>query len=319
MAELHTHSHTHSHAHSHTHSHGSRSGNIAVAFALNFGFAILEFFGGLYTNSTAILSDALHDLGDSVSLGVSWYFERISRRGATKRFSYGLKRFSLIGAIINSLVLLAGSIIILFEVIPRLIDPQPTNATGMLIFAIFGIAVNGAAMLRLRSGNSLNERVVSLHLLEDVLGWVAVLVGSIIMMWWDVPILDPIMSLAITAFILFNVVRNIRSIVVVILQGIPEGVEADEVASTISQNEGVAAVHDLHVWSMDTDDNILSAHIIIKDGADPAAIKESLREVLHEKFEITHATLEIEATDEQCTADRCNTVVDGEVVYPNNR
>lgn len=292
----------HNHSH-HSHSHDSTSKNIAIAFALNFGFSILEFFGGIYTNSTAILSDALHDMGDSVSLGVSWYFQRISRRGGSKRFSYGLKRFSLIGAIINTLVLLAGSVVILSEVIPRLFNPEPTNAGGMLVFAIVGIAVNGVAMLRMRRGHSLNERVVSLHLLEDVLGWVAVLVGSLIMMWWDVPILDPILSLAITAFILYNVVRNIRSIVVIILQGMPEGVEADEVSAAILSIEGVAALHDLHVWSMDADDNVLSAHIVLVDGADSAAVKLTLKEMLHDRFEITHATLELEQPSELCTFD----------------
>lgn len=303
MAHNHTHNHAHAHGHAQGHAQGESSNNIAIAFALNFGFAILEFFGGIYTNSTAILSDALHDMGDSVSLGVSWYFAKISRRGASKRFSYGLKRFSLIGAIINTLVLLSGSVMILSEVIPRLIHPEPTNAGGMLVFAIIGIAVNGLAMLRMRRGRSINERVVSLHLLEDVLGWVAVLAGSIVMMFFDVPILDPILSLAITGYILFNVIGNVRSIVVIILQGMPEGVEADEVKSVISETAGVAAVHDLHIWSMDADDHVLSAHIVLADGADGAEVKHLLKGVLHDRFEISHATLELELSDEPCSLD----------------
>ena len=192
----------------HNHSHNHSEGNIKIAFFLNLGFTIVEIIGGLYTNSLAILSDALHDLGDSLSLGLSWYFQRLSKKGSTKKFSYGYKRFSLLGAIINSIVLVVGSIFILSKAIPELFNPEETNAQGMLYLAILGVVVNGAAVFKLRKGKSLNEKVVSLHLLEDVLGWVAVLIGSIVMIYFDLPFVDPLLSILISIFVLYNVYRN---------------------------------------------------------------------------------------------------------------
>ncbi len=166
-------------AHNHDHHHHHHdTGNLKVAFFLNLAFTLVEIVGGLYTNSLAILSDALHDLGDSLSLGLSWYFQKLSKKGRTSSFSYGYKRFSLLGAVVNSIVLVVGSIIILSKAIPQLFNPSQANAEGMMYLAILGIVVNGAAVLKLRKGESLNEKVITLHLLEDVLGWVAVLIGS---------------------------------------------------------------------------------------------------------------------------------------------
>ena len=194
----------------HHHSHGSSTENIAVAFFLNLAFTIIEFIGGFYTNSLAIMSDALHDLGDSLSLGLSWYFQKKSTKRANKKYSYGYKRFSLLGAVINSIVLVIGSVFIIKEAIPRIINPENADAKGMMWLAVLGIIVNGAAVLKLKKGTSINERVVSLHLLEDVLGWVVVLLASIVMQFWDVPVLDPVLSIAIAGFVLFNVYINFK-------------------------------------------------------------------------------------------------------------
>jgi cobalt-zinc-cadmium efflux system protein len=166
--------------------------NIKVAFFLNLGFTIIEIIGGLWTNSIAIISDALHDLGDSFSLGLSWFLERYSRKKKDEKYSYGYRRYSLFAALINSLILIAGSIFILYKAIPRLINPEELNAKGMLIFAVTGIIINGIAVLQVRRGKSLNERIVSLHLFEDVLGWAAVFVISIVIIFKSIPILDPI-------------------------------------------------------------------------------------------------------------------------------
>lgn len=295
------------HNHNHTHDHSAkRSKNIAVAFFLNLGFAVFEIVGGIYTNSVAITSDALHDFGDSISLGVSWYFEKIARRAPSSHFSYGLKRFSIIGAVINSLVLLTGSVIILFQTIPRLIDPTHSDAGGMFWFAIIGIAVNGVAMLRLRSGSSLNERAVSLHMLEDVLGWVAVLAGSIVMYFFDLPIIDPILSLAITIYILYNVYRNLRVAMRIVLQGVPLEIDPAEIESALGAIGGVVSVHDLHVWSMDSEYNVLSVHLVIGGGVEAAQVKQTAREMLAADFAIQHATIEVETCDESCSMIFCN-------------
>ena len=203
--------------------------NIRVAFFLNFGFAIIEIIGGLLTNSVAILSDALHDFGDSLTLGLAWYFQRLSKKNRDQKFSYGYSRFSLMGAIVSSVILIIGSIFIINEAIPRLIEPQEAHAGGMAGLAILGIVVNGAAALRLRRGSSMNERVVALHLLEDVLGWTAVLIGAIIMHFKDWPWIDPVLSLLIAAIILFNVYRNLKKTLKIILQSTPEGIDPSEV------------------------------------------------------------------------------------------
>ena len=213
-----------SHSHDHNHAHGA-SGNLRIAFVLNLLFTIIELIGGVMTNSVAILSDALHDLGDSVALGLSWYLQKYSQKGRDEKYSYGYHRYSLLGAVIMSVVLIVGSIFIIQESISRIAAPQAVDAKGMMFLAIFGIVINGAAVLRLKKGTTLNERAVYLHLLEDVLGWVAVLIAGVVMLFVDIPILDPILSIAICIWVLSNVVKNVRSTFRILLQKIPDNVD----------------------------------------------------------------------------------------------
>lgn len=291
---------------SHDHHHHAE-GNVKVAFFLNLGFTIIEIIGGLYTNSLAILSDALHDLGDSLSLGMSWYFQRLSKKGRTNTFSYGYKRFSLLGAIINSIVLIVGSVIILLHAIPALLSPNDTNAEGMMYLAILGIVVNGAAVFKLRKGHSINEKVVSLHLLEDVLGWVAVLIGSIVMIYFDAPFIDPLLSILISLFVLFNVYKNLRKSFLVILQGIPDEVDIETIRKKVRDLDEVADLHDCHVWSMDGEYNVMSIHLTLKKNYDldeQIAIKEKARKLLKDEF-INHITIELEHPEEDCELEDC--------------
>ncbi|MDY7396344.1 cation diffusion facilitator family transporter [Aureibaculum sp. 2210JD6-5] len=288
----------------HQHGHHHNTGNIKVAFFLNLVFTIIEFIGGIYTNSLAIMSDALHDLGDSLSLGLSWYFQKLSNKGATKKFSYGYKRFSLLGAIINSIVLVVGSVFIIKEAIPGLVNPQQVNAKGMMWLAILGILVNGAAVFKLKQGTSMNERVVSLHLLEDVLGWAAVLIASIVMQFWDIPILDPILSLLIAAFILFNVFKNIKETLRIILQGTPKQISVEAIRNQLKNMPEINEIHDCHVWSLDGEYNLCSLHVSLNDSSvsinDTQSIKQKIRKLLHDDFEIEHVTLELESSNEDC-------------------
>ena len=297
----------HNHNHSHNHDHSDVK-NIKVAFFLNFSFTIIEIIGGILTNSVAILSDAVHDFGDSLSLGLAWYFQKLAKKGRTKSYSYGYKRFSLIGAVVNSIVLIVGSIFILSEAIPRIISPEETHAKGMIILAIFGFIVNGAAVFRLRKGKSINEKVVSLHLLEDVLGWAAVLVGAIIMYFFDLPIIDPILSIGIACFVLFNVFRNIRQSLRVILQGIPEEVDLEHIVKDVEQINNIENIHDLHVWSMDGEYNVLTMHVTLKEALPMeklAKLKVEIRDLLKDEH-IDHATIEFETADEQCKFENCS-------------
>lgn len=293
--------------HHHDHSHDHSEGNVKVAFFLNLSFTIIEIIGGLYTNSLAILSDALHDLGDSLSLGLSWYFQKLSKKGRTKTFSYGYKRFSLLGAIINSIVLVAGSIFILTKAIPELFNPGETNVEGMLYLSILGIVVNGAAVFKLRKGESLNEKVVSLHLLEDVLGWVAVLIGSVIMMYTDAPFIDPLLSVLISLFVLYNVYKNLKKSLLVILQGIPEEISIDDIRQKLKNISKVTDIHDCHAWSMDGQYNILTLHLRLdKDYklSEQAKLKEQVRTQLKDES-INHITIEFEAQGENCELEDC--------------
>lgn len=294
-------------AHHHHHDHDHSEGNIKIAFFLNAGFAIIELIGGLFTNSLAILSDALHDLGDSLSLGLSWYFQKISKRGRTHTFSYGYKRFSLLAAIINSIILVTGSIIILTRAIPKLISPEETNAQGMLYLAILGIVVNGVAALRLHKGKSINEKVVSLHLLEDVLGWVAILIGSIVMMYFDAPFIDPLLSICIALFILFNVLKNLRKSIPIILQSIPDNISIESIQQEIKKLPEIYGIHDCHAWTMDGQYHVLTIHIVLdKDYrlSELLAIKQKVKTIV-KKEGINHVTIEFENQSEDCALEDC--------------
>jgi cobalt-zinc-cadmium efflux system protein len=296
------HQHHHGHSHDHTHNHDDGTKNIQVAFWLNLGFAVFELVGGLYTNSVAVLSDALHDLGDSLSLGTSWYFQKKSQQKRDTQFTYGYKRFSLLGAFINCIVLTVGSVLIISESVQRIFNPAQPDAKGMLILAVIGIGVNLVAMLRLRKGNSVNERVISLHFLEDVLGWAAVLVGSIVMMFYDVPILDPLLSLGIAAYILFNVYKNMKSVFQIVLQGVPENLSEEKIREVVRTFPEVKDAHDIHVWSMDGNYNIVTLHVVVRDGLsvpEQEELKMKVKATLRE-LSVQHSTVEVETEGYDC-------------------
>lgn len=283
----------------HTH---SSDKNIKIAFFLNLAFSIIEVIGGFFTNSIAILSDALHDFGDSFSLALAWYFQKVSKKKRDAKYSYGYRRFSLLGALINSVVLLLGSFFVISESVQRLVSPQAADAKGMLFLAVAGIVINGIAMLRLKKGHSLNERTVSLHLLEDVLGWIAVLIGSVVMLFVNVPVLDPILSLGIACYILFNIYHNLRDTLRVVLQGTPGNVSCETVEAALQNLHGVKSIHDLHLWSMDGEYNISSLHVVVAPGLTPlqtATLKQQIKAVL-KNLHIQHVTVEIEQADEKC-------------------
>lgn len=289
--------HHHEHSH-HDHNHASR--NLLIALVLNLGFAAIEAAGGAYTNSVAILSDALHDFGDALSLGVAWYLQRVSLRPRDQFYSYGYRRFSLLGAVVVSSVLLIGLSLVMRESVLRLMNPQPANVKGMLLLAFLGIAVNGYAALRLSRGHSFSERAAYLHLLEDVLGWIAVLIGAIVMLFVNLPILDPLISLGISAFILFNVYRNLRSVVKILLMQVPENLQSTALEEDIRALKPVKDVEDLHLWTLDGENHVITMQIIVADGASFASLrklKQQIR-VLTASHGIRHSTIEFCCTAE---------------------
>jgi cobalt-zinc-cadmium efflux system protein len=284
----------HNHLHSHGHEH--EYGNLKTAFFINTFFALIEFVGGMLTNSVAILSDAIHDLGDSLSLGTAWYLQKKSGKKSDSTYTYGYKRFSLLGAFINSLVLIIGSVFIIKESIERLINPQQPDAKGMLLLAVLGVLFNGVAFLRLKKGRSINEKVVSLHFLEDILGWIAVLIGSIVMMYANIPVLDPLLSLSIACFILFNVYRNIKPGLKIILQGVPDEAHEEEIRRIIMEKTKVTDIHDFHLWSLDGEQNVVTMHVVVNESMnlkEAEFLKEKIKAEL-KPLHVSHATIEIE-------------------------
>lgn len=290
----------------HNHSHNSHCHsavkNIKIAFFLNLFFTIVEFIGGILTNSVAIMSDALHDLGDSFSLGLAWFLEKYSNKKRTDLFSYGYKRFSLLGAFINGIILLIGSLFILSEAIPRLINPESSNAYGMILLAILGVTVNGIAVYKTAKGKTLNEKVISLHLLEDVLGWIAVFIVSIVMIFTDLYILDPILSILITLYILWGVVKNLRKTILLFLQATPENLNTKDIDEKLKKIKNIYDTHDTHIWSLDGEHNILSTHIVINNNLkleDIEKVKKESKLKLKDSG-IQHSTIEIEYKREDC-------------------
>ena len=295
------HNHKHSHNHIHGHHH-SVSGRIGVAFFLNFFFTIIEFIGGWLTNSTAIMADAVHDLGDTLSIGMGWVLGKLSDKGADKHFSYGYRRLSLLGALINGVVLVAGSVWVLIEAIPRLVNPEMPHAEGMFGLAILGVVVNGYAAYKLSDGKTLNERVLNWHLIEDVLGWVAVLIVSVVLMFVDWPILDPLLSIAFTLFILFNVMRTLKATIKLFLQATPDQALREEIYQQFLSVEQVADVHHMHLWSLDGEHHVLTVHLVLNQCIDndmQQRIKADLAVGL-KSYQLAHTTIEFEQPEEQC-------------------
>lgn len=241
------------------------------------------------------MSDAVHDLGDATALGLSWFLQKFSKKKGDQKFSFGYKRFSLLGALINALILIAGSVYIFFQAIPLLFNPEHSNAQGMVWFAIAGVLLNGFAAYRLHKGKSVNEGVLTWHLLEDVLGWVAVLIVGIVLLFKDIHILDPILSIAIALFILFNVFRNLSKTMKILLEGVPQEINLDEVHSRIEKIPGVLSVKDLHIWSIDGEEHAMNVCLSVtgENLADSTAIKEKVRSTISD-LQIIHSTIEMD-------------------------
>ena len=299
----HVHSHDHNHALSHSHINKDMSSNrIGWAFLLNFCFTIIEFIGGWLTNSTAIMADAVHDLGDSLSIGLAWLLSKLSKKHADETFSYGYHRFSLLGALINGAVLVAGSIWVLTASFPRLFAPEMPDAQGMLGLAILGVIVNGYAAYKLSAGETLNERILNWHLIEDVLGWVAVLLLAIVLMFVDLPILDPILSIAFTLFILFNVLKNLRMAIKLFLQATPNKALQENISSALSTLDYIEEIHHFHLWSLDGERHVLTAHLVLTRTfvqQELSAMKSEISTRLY-PYHLEHTTLEFEFDGEIC-------------------
>lgn len=280
--------HHHGHHH-HEHVHGRSAGGILAAFLLNLGFSVFELIGGLLTGSVAILSDALHDLGDAAGIGLSFFLEKKSRKQADDTHTYGYARYSVLGGFFITGILLVGSMLVMAGAVRRILNPTAIRYDGMILFAVVGVTVNTAAALLTRHGDSINKRAVNLHMLEDVLGWAVVLVGAIVMRFTDWVLLDPLMSVGVAIFIFAHAIGNLRDVGDLFLERVPRGVDIEELRADLTALEGVEEIRHLRVRSLDGMRHEAALHIVVN--ADPQEIKVRVRAELCEHG-IEHATIE---------------------------
>lgn len=277
--------------------------NILIAFILNLSFSIFEIIGGFFTGSVAIISDAVHDLGDATSIGISYFLEKKSKKQPDNTYTYGYARFSVMGSVITTLILLFGSVMVIYNAVLRIINPVEINYNGMIIFAVVGALVNFLAAYFTKDGDSLNQKAVNLHMLEDVLGWIVVLVGAIIMRFTDIRIIDPLMSMGVAIFIFVNALKNLKEVLDLFLEKIPNNISIEEIKHHIKEINGVIDVHHIHIWSMDGQLNFATMHIVAAENSHE--IKDKIREELKEHG-IGHATLEIENPNDHCHEEHCH-------------
>ncbi len=277
--------------------------NILVAFILNLSFSIFEIIGGFFTGSVAIISDAVHDMGDAASIGISYFLEKKSKKQPDNTYTYGYARFSVFGSVITTMILLFGSVMVIYNAVMRIFNPVEINYNGMIIFAVVGAVVNFLAAYFTKDGDSLNQKAVNLHMLEDVLGWLVVLIGAVIMRFTDISIIDPLMSIAVAVFILINALKNLKEVLDLFLEKIPHNISVDEIKEHITEIDGVISVHHIHIWSMDGHRNYATMHIVAEENSHE--IKDKIRAELRE-HDISHATLEMESPTDHCHEEHCH-------------
>lgn len=265
--------------HSHSHSHNGTSKNILIACILNFSFSIFELIGGILTGSSAILSDAIHDFGDSLSLFLSLVLQFFTKKAPTKKYTYGFSRLSVIGAIINIIVLSFGTIFIIITAINKLINPTSVVASGMFFMSIFGILVNLISVIRMHGSINILDKSVALHLLEDLLGWIAVAIVSIVIYFTDFYFLDPILSLIISIILIKNIYTNLKDIINIIMQALPNDTLYSDIQKIVLENNNIINVNKLNIWTLDGENHIATMSVNISDDIDISLLKNKLNKL----------------------------------------
>ena len=273
---------------------------ILIAFLLNLFFSVFEFVGGLYTNSVSILSDAIHDMGDAFSIGIAYILEKISKKKPDNDYTYGYARYSIVGSLVSTLILLFGSGFMIYSAIGRIINPVEVNYNGMFFMALFGVVINFMAVYVTRDGHSLNQQAINLHMLEDVLGWLLVLIGSLLMKITDIHVIDPILSILVSVFIFKNAFLHLKEALDLFLEKKPENIDIEEIKKHILKIKGVKNIHHFHIWAIDEDNVLATMHVVSKKN-----VKQEIKEEL-EEHGINHSTIEFEDEDEECSESDCN-------------
>lgn len=280
--------------------------NIKIAFLLNLAFSIVEAIGGILTNSISIISDSLHNLGDSITIGINYIFEKKSKKLPNKEYSYGYLRYTMLGSLIASFILLVGSVVIIYNVVPRLMNPQDVNYDAMIIFGIFGLLINLYATIKIMRSKD-KDKKINTHMIEDTVIWLFILTGSICIKVFDLVIIDPILSLLIAAYILYQVYKYMKNIYNIFMEKVPKNVKIDEIKKDIESNENIDNVHHIHIWSMDGVNNYMTAHIHLNKVLSEEEIIKTKNDVKNKLKEdkINHITLEVEYFNEKCDSSKC--------------
>ena len=269
--------------------------SIWLAFFLNLSYAIVEFIAGGIFGSSAVLADSVHDLGDAIAIGISAFLETISNREEDRQYTLGYKRFSLLGALMTAVILITGSILVILENTTKLFNPQPVNDEGILWLGIIAVSINLLASLVVRKGKTKNESILSLHFLEDTLGWIAVILMAIILRFTDWYILDPLLSLVISIFILTKAIPRFWSALKIFLDAVPEGVETGDLEKDLEDLINVKSVNQLSIWSMDGLENNAIVHLCLEDWEQMMETKNQVRQLLEERG-IQNITIEVDAS-----------------------
>lgn len=277
--------------------------NIFIAFTLNLLFSVFEFLGGIYTGSVAIISDSVHDLGDAASIGISYLLEKKSKQKPDETYTYGYARYSVIGGAVTTFILLFGSVAVILNAIMKIANPSEIDYGGMIVLAVIGVVINLAAAYFTRDGDSLNQKAVNLHMLEDVFGWAVILIGAAVMKFTDFTLIDPLMSIGVAVFIIINSLKHLKKITDLFLEKTPQGISVADIREHLLQIDGIRDVHHIHLRSIDGQNNCATMHIVTN--SDMHKIKEAAREEL-KALGISHATLETESTEEHCTEENCD-------------
>lgn len=277
------------------HHHHKKAGqNLAFVFFMNLTFNIIVIIGGLATNSMAILADCIHDLSDTISIAFAWALERVAQKDSTDKYSYGYQRFSILGAVIISIFVIVMAFVILQEAIPRLFAPEGVDAGGMLLVAIVGIIFKSISVYRLHDGETFNEKAILFHQLGDVFEWVAILILSLVLIFWDgAPYLDPFVSIGIALWLIFNLGRNLYKSLEVLLQKTPDNFDVDEFKNLILAIDGVNAIDDFHIWSLDGIDSVMTLKVDVDFGENLYEIKKEIYSISN-KYHIVDITIELD-------------------------
>ena len=278
-----------------THHHHKKAGeNLAFVFFMNLAFNIIVIVGGLATNSMAILADCIHDMSDTISIAFAWALEKVAQKDSTDKYSYGYQRFSILGAVIISVFVIIMAFIILSEAIPRLFSPEGVDAGGMLVVAVVGIVFKSISVHRLHDGETFNEKAILFHQLGDVFEWVAILVLSLVLMFWDgAPYLDPFVSIGIAIWLIFNLGRNLYKSIEVLLQKTPDYFDVSEFKSQILAIDGVDDIEDFHIWSLDGIDSVMTLKVNVDFGKNLDEIKEEIYAISN-RYHVVDITIEFD-------------------------